>query len=291
MSVTNIYDYAPPRMSVSATGKTITRRLRAVCDNKLDGPVAIEAHADCPVFGETYAYYSESDTTFACTDINIDPRAGSDGNERYVFEITATYSNSVAGGGTGEDPEDPLDDDTVYEFSFAKYQVVAEKDIDDVPVMNGAEEKFDPPWMIDENRPIVLVTRNEASFNPSLAVEYQDTVNESAWAGVDAGVAKINAITARMATRGEIDYWVVTYEIEFRWNKWNPTKLLAQGFRYRKTDTDVPENYLDPATGEPPSTAILLNLDGTKLATGGDPVFHEFNFYREKDFSALNLGL
>lgn len=295
MSVTNIYDYAPPRMTVSATGKTIVRRLRAVCSDKLDDPIAVAAHADCPVYGETYAYYSASDTTFACTGISIDPRAGSDGNERYVFEITATYSNSATAGGTGEDPEDPLDDPPIYEFDGVKYQIPATADRDGEAVVNGADEAFDPPYMIDENRSLILITRNESSFSPAVQEAYQDTVNDAAWAGLDAGVAKINKISARMATRGEISYFVVTYEIEIKWQGWNPTGILAQGFKYRKVAGGQVENYLDPATGEPPASPILLALDGTKspdpLGDGALPYFHEFNFYREKDFSALNLGL
>lgn len=295
MSVTDIYDFAPPRLNKSATGTTVTRRLRAVCSDILDGVIAINAHADCPEIGDTYAYQSESDATLACTEVSIDPRADNSGNERYVFEITATYSNSVSSTGTGEDPENPLDDPATYEWSFNKYQVPATADRDGNGVVNGANESFDPPHMVDENRPVVVVTRNEASFSSAVAVEYQDTVNEFAWAGVDAGVAKINAITARSATLGTYSYYIVSYEIEFRWNGWNPTGILAQGYKYRKAASEPAQNYIDPSTGEPPSSPVLLALDGTlspdPLGDGALPYFHEFNFYREKDFSALNLGL
>jgi len=295
MSVTAIYYTTPPRLGKSSAGKEITLRLHAVCDDKMDGILTVEAHGDCPAIGEGYAYGSESDATIVCTDVKIDPRVDNSGYEgSKVFDITATYSNSVPSGGLGEDEEDPLDDPPEYEFTFNKYQIPAIADRDGEAVKNGADEMFDPPFMIDENRPVIIITRNEAAFNPSTAIAYQDTVNEHAWAGLDPGVAKINSISARTATRGEVTYAIVTYEIELRWNKWNPTKILAQGFRYRKSEGGPPQNYMDPATEEPPSNPVLLQVNGM-LSPPVDGVipafFHEFNFYRETDFSALNLGL
>jgi len=295
MSVTAIYYTTPPRLGKSSAGKEITLRLHAVCDDKMDGILTVEAHGDCPAIGEGYAYGSESDATIVCTDVKIDPRVDNSGYEgSKVFDITATYSNAVPSGGLGEDEEDPLDDPPEYEFRFNKYQVPALVDVDGNPVVTGADESFDPPYMIDENRPVVIITRNEASFNPAFAVEYQDAVNEDSWAGLDPGQAKMN-LYARTATRGSISYFIVTYEIECRWQGWNPTGILAQGFKYRKAASGQVENYIDPATGEPPSSPILLALDGTKspdpLGDGALPYFHEFTFYREKNFSALNLGL
>jgi hypothetical protein len=293
MSVTSITEDGLPELSDSLLGaKTVTRRWVAKCTLKTDGPLTVQAHADCPVKGSTYNFGTESDATLVCTDVRIVPRVDSHGLAMSkVFDVTATYSNDVDVASIGEDEEDPLDDPPVYEFTFNKYQVVAEKDLDDAPVMNGADEKFDPPWMIDENRPVIIITRNEASFNPAVAVEYQDSVNDDSWAGLDAGVAKISGISARNATRGETTYAIVTYEIELRWDKWNPAKILACGYKYRQQAGFGSFNYKDPATNESPSSPIMLKVDGTKLPAGDPNEYHEFNFYREKDFSALNLGL
>lgn len=297
MSVTAITEKEPPRLSDTLTGgATATRVLQAICDSKNDGPITIQAHASCPVKGSTYNYGSESSASLVCTGVSIDPVPGDDAYPfTKVWTIAATYSNSVDTASVGEDEEDPLDDPPSYEFSFAKYQVPALSDVDGNAVVTGADEEFDPPFLIDENRPIVTVTRNELSFSPSTAVEYQDAVNSDAFAGVDPGVAKMVGISARSATRGSVDYWVVTYEIEFRWDGWNPTGILAQGFKYRPAVGEQSQNYIDPATKQAPSSPILLNLDGTKaddpLGDGAVPVFHEFTFYREKTFGLLNLGL
>lgn len=297
MSVTAITEKAPPRLSDTLNGgKTVTRTLQAICSEKTDGPVTIQAHASCPAKGSTYSYGTESDSTLVCTGVSIDPVADDGGYEgSKVHQITATYSNSVDTGSLGDDEENPLDDPPVYEFTFNKYQIPALADRDGEAVVTGADEAFDPPFLIDENRPVVTVTRNEASFSAAVAVEYQDSVNDDAFAGCDPGVAKMCSISARSATRGSYNYVVVTYEIEFRWNGWNPTGLLAQGFKYRPAVGEQAQNYIDPATQQPPSTPILLNLDGTKaddpLGDGAEPVFHEFNFYREKTFGLLNLGL
>lgn len=296
MSVTAINIVAQPSLEEGADGITIPVRLEAKCSAVTDGVLAVRAHASCPKRGDAYSFGGESDSSLVCTNVSIVPKPDSFGLDRSkVYSITATYSNSVPSGGLGEDEEDPLDDPPIYEFDGVKYQIPATADRDGEAVVNGADEAFDPPYMIDENRSLILITRNEASFGPAVQEAYQDTVNDAAWAGLGAGVAKINKISARMATRGEISYFVVTYEIEIKWQGWNPTGILAQGFKYRKAAGGQVENYIDPATGEPPASPILLALDGTKspdpLGDGALPYFHEFNFYREKDFSALNLGL
>jgi hypothetical protein len=296
MSVTSITEDGLPELSDSLLGaKTVTRRWVAKCTLKTDGPLTVQAHADCPVKGSTYNFGTESDATLVCTDVRIAVRVDSHGLAMSkVFDVTATYSNDVDAASIGEDEEDPLDDPPEYEFTFQKYQVPAEYDRDGNAVVNGAGEKFDPPWMVDENRPVIIITRNEASFNPSTAINYQDTVNEHSWAGVDAGCAKINGISARNATRGEISYAIVTYEIELRWQGWNPTKILAQGYRYRKSEGGPPLEIIDEGTGIPPASPKLLQLNGmiSPPVDGVIPAFfHEYTFFRETDFSALNLGL
>lgn len=297
MSVTSLTEESPPDFRETTTGGiAITRTLIAKCTSRDDGPLAIRAHASCPVKGSSYTYGSESDSSIVCTGVSIaakpDLTSGFAGSK--VWIVSATYSNTVDSGSVGEDEEDPLDDPPVYEFSFAKYQIPALEDIDGEAIKNGADEAFDPPYLVDENRPIVTVTRNELSFSPAVAVEYQDAVNSDAFAGVDPGVAKIVGISARTATRGSVSYFVVTYEIEFRWQGWNPTRILAIGYRYRLNETGPSMNYVDPVTKQAPTTPILLQLNGLESppVDGVRPTFwHEFTFYREKTFGLLNLGL
>lgn len=309
MSVVEITELAPPEFSdVLASGATATRKLQAICDSVNDGPVTIRAHASCPKKGSTYTYKSESDPTLVCTSLNITPRADNNGfGGSKCFDITATYTNSVNTASAGEDEENPLDDPPVVEFSFTTFQRPAEFDLDGIAVATGAGEPFDPPWMMDEHRPIIIITRNEPTFSGTFAQEWQDAVNEDAFAGAEPGTAKLS-VSARKETRGEYTFWVVTYEIEFKWEKWIPTKLLARGYRYRKEAGKPAENYIDPKTNQQPSEPIWLKLDGTKYKTlndlkaennespvdGGDeiePYAHEFRFYRWKTFGDLFLDI
>lgn len=296
MSVTSIELCEQPRATETLQGGlSVYVSMRAVCTAVTDGVLAVRAHADCPRKGQAYSFAGESDASLVCTAVNIVPRADSQGlNRSKVYEVEAVYSNSVNIANIGEDEENPLDDLPQYEFTFAKYQIPAEYDVDGNPVVNGADEKFDPPCLMDENRPVVIVTRNEASFSAATAVEYQDAVNSDSFAGVTAGVAKIIGISARQATRGEFVYQIVTYEIEFRWNGWNPTKILAQGYRYRLSADGNSRQYIDPVTSGPPSAPLLLQLDGTESPPVDgirQPFFHEFNLYRAKPFGPLALGL
>lgn len=308
MSVVEISDIGAPQLSGGLNGITITRKLKAQVSSLDDGPVTVRAHASCPREGQAYSFRGESDSSFVCNAISIEAKSDSIGLERgLVYDVSATYSNTVNTGSLGEDEENPLDDPPSIEYSWTVYQRPALVDVDGNLVKNGADEAFDPPWMMDEHRPVVTITRNEASFSVGFATEYQDAVNEDAFGGSAAGTAKMS-VSARSATRGDYDYWIVTYEIEFKWEGWNPSGIPARGYRYRKSASAVPENYIDASTGQPPAEPIYLKLDGTKnkslneqLAENGDPpeeggdeifpYLHEFNFYRTKAFGPLNLGI
>lgn len=297
MSVTAITEKAPPRLSDTLNGgKTVTRTLQAICSEKTDGPVTIQAHASCPAKGSTYSYGTESDSTLVCTGVSIDPVADDGGYEgSKVHQITATYSNSVDTGSLGDDEENPLDDPAIIEWSSNTYQVPAIADRDGNALVNGANESFDPPHLLEEHRPVCIITRNEAAYNAAIANEYANAVNSDNFAGIEPGYAKMLPPRARRVTRGSYTYWEVVYEIEISKRQYNPTGILAQGFKYRPAAGDQEQNYIDPATNQPPSSPILLNLDGTKaddpLGDGALPVFHEFNFFPEKPFGVFNFGL
>lgn len=296
MSVLSIALAEQPQATETITGGlTVPVRLKAICSSVEDGVLAVRMHPNCPRIGSTYTFAGESSSELVCIGISIEPVADDKGLLRSkVYSVLATYSNQINVANLGEDEENPLDDPPQYEFTFAKYQIPAEYDRDGNPVINGADEKFDPPHLLDENRPIVIVTRNEIGFSAATAVEYQDAVNEDSFAGVAPGVAKMIGISARSATRGSYTYQVVTYEIEFNWKGWNPSKLLAQGYRYRLTEGGKSRQYIDPATNGPPSAPLLLQLNGTESppVDGVRPhFFHEFSFYREKPFGPLSLGL
>ncbi len=297
MSVTAITEKEPPRLADTTTGgKTVTRTLQALCDSKNDGPATVQAHASCPVKGSTYSYGSESDATLVCTGVSIEPVPGDDGYPfSKVWKIDATYSNQVDTASLGDDEDNPLDDPAVIEWSSSVYQVPAIVDRDGNALVNGANEAFDPPHLLEEHRPVCIITRNEATYNAAIANEYANAVNSDVFAGIQPGYAKMLPPRARRLTRGSYTYWEVVYEIEISKRQYNPTGILAQGFKYRPAAGDQEQNYIDPATNQPPSSPILLNLNGTKaddpLGNGALPVFHEFNFFPEKPFGVFNFGL
>lgn len=298
MSVVEISDIAAPQLSSSLTGgTTITRKLKAVVDSLDDGPLTIKLHASCPKEGQTYAFRDESDTTFVCNAVTIDPKSDSGGLERgLAYDVTVTYSNSVNSEAVGEDEENPLDDPPVVRFNRNTYQKPALVDKDGVAIVNGADESFDPPVMRTFHSPVLNIVRNEASFSPSAQYQLEDVVNSDAFAGAPAGHWKMSPPIAEKFTRGSYTYWRVEYEIEYSEQPWNPTGIMAQGYRYRKSAGGPSQVYLDPATNTPPSGPLLLKLDGTESPVSPVdgtrlPYFHEFNFYQEIPFSPFGFGV
>jgi hypothetical protein len=311
MAVIRIKDVSPPELnSTLQGGTTVSRQLIAVCSGHTDSVLSVAAHTDCPQKGDAYSYYADSASGLTCTGLSIRARSDNGGQATgKAFDIQATYSDNVSTGQLGDDADNPMDDPPSVEFDFTVRQRPALVDIDGKVVENGAGEPFDPPHMVDEYLPTVTITRNEPSISPSFVVEYNNTVNSDMFAGVDPGKAKM-FVTARKATRGEYEYWVVTYEIVFRDLPWNPTGLLAIGTKYRRAPHKNPEIYIDPKTNSQPASPIYLKLDGTRNLTLNEqriaaglpesdendsdahtPYVHEFNFYRSKAFGPLNLGV
>lgn len=109
-------------------------------------------------------------------------------------------------------------------YGFAQFSRVADKDIDDNPIVNSAGETFDPPLEQDDSRAVVLIKRNEASFYFARAIAYQDAVNTDAYSGAEPGTLKIARITADRKVHSVFGvYYEVTYEIHYRPDGWKST--------------------------------------------------------------------
>jgi hypothetical protein len=173
------------------------------------------------------------------------------------------------------------------EWSFAKYQRAALSDLNNNLVANSAGQRFDPPLMIDDSRPIVRITRNELYFDPALAIRYQDTINSDRFFGAEPRTAKLNIGPVVYQYQNGIQFWRVTYTIEFRFDNWK-LKVLDEG--YMEKDTDHPPD-LKPiiVQGEKVPSPYPLDGDGHK-GDPQDPQYLEFKVYREVPFAPLGLA-
>lgn len=203
-----------------------------------------------------------------------------------TFDVSVSYG--PAGGDSQVFPANPVDHPIKISWGFARYEKVVEEDTDGKAIVNSAGDYFDPPITTDDTRPVLKIVRNEATYDPILADNWKDRVNEDAWWIFKPGTVKAGEFTAELAYNPECGfYFVVSYEFEINPDGWK-RKVLDQGLRTLDPDTDKVAAILDDK-GQPVSSPVLLDGNGGKLASGDDPVFMEFEIYKTATFADLNF--
>jgi hypothetical protein len=266
--------------------RNYTRTFRVITDSMVDGPFQVTDIP--PPFPSIFSFYSDPaggiDLGAFCT--KITPRQT---DEPFVWIVTCEFSSKVDNpeqAQAGDTDKDPLTRPSVVKWSMAKFQRVLDRDVNDDPIVNSAGERFDPPIEIDDSRPVLSITRNEPTIDPANIVAYQDAVNTDTFFGCDPGTAKIDSIEAESAFENGTFYWKVSYTIHFRREGWD-VQPLDQG--YHHLIAGVPTVNRDPQSGNPYPAPRLLDGSGNLLGTGADPVFLDFEAYKEMPFAPLAL--
>src|SRR5579884_2127166 len=241
------------------------RVFRVVTSNSLDGALVAETAVD-PFNGTAIpnlfaSYIEPNGTTFDLTAIARKIDVVQDDSDPNTWLVTVSYSNRTDLPELGN--PNPLLRPSEIKWSFAQFQRIADVDIYGAAVVNSAGEAFDPPAEKDDSRPVLVVTRNEAGFDPGIAYLYRDAVNSDAFFGAPPGTAKIQAIEATRHYENNFFYWQVTYTIHFRPDGWN-LNLLDQGFNYLDTDGKT-KLLIRDKNGAAVSKAVPLNGVGASL--------------------------
>lgn len=219
-----------------------------------------------------------------------------DQDDPYFWVGVATYSNADL-------DVDPLARAPEIQIDFESYQRPFVRDISTgQAVVNTAGDPFDPPFMVDEDRMVIRITRNESEtdfpwnaqdeFIPSV---FNNTVNLTEFQGWNPGKVRLRLSAQKLKERGNF-YWRVTYLIqekiealevndEVTYVGWQPN-ILNRG--YRQLVGGVKKDIFG-IDGSKVSQPALLALDGTKLADGGTPTYVEANAYLTSEFNDLGL--
>lgn len=194
------------------------------------------------------------------------------------WKVTVTYGKM-----TDSDPN-PLNEPVDIQWSFEQFQKITDRDINGTAILNSAQDPFQEPVEIDDSRPVLTVTRNEASFNSALAYQYRDAVNSTYFYG-EAGTVKVSNISSTRQFDQQIGfYWKTTYAFHFNPMGWDKV-ILDQGFREKVAGKK--KNIL--VQGVPIQESTLLNGAGAKLNVGGNPVFRTFRVYPRLPFTVFNF--
>lgn len=263
--------------------RTYTRSWRVQCDSRRDGPVTARSAAGIPALGTSYEVTStEKDTGSYVQSITCRCESASANPDHAQWKVTASYGPYDATAWSQNPIEWPLK----LSWSWAQYERIIWADVDGNPILNSAGDPFSDPVTIDDSRPVLRVTRNEATFDPALVDLYRDKVNSGAFCGAPAGYVKMAAPTAELAFNPDAGgfYYVVTYEFHFNRDGWKKS-ILDQGFAEKVSGKLKPIMNQGQKVDEP----VPLNGSGARLPVGGTAVFLEFDVYEEADFSALGF--
>ena len=196
-------------------------------------------------------------------------------------------------GGAANSPptvvENPLLRPAKFAWSTARYPVVVERDKDGNLIANSAGKPFDPPITRDDIRPVLTVRKNLplAMIDANFIQAYVDSINQSAWFGFLAGTLLLKDFSAEDAHENGVWFWACTFVFEHKSDKWNPIKVLDQGFE-EAWPGEGWTTILD-LSGRPVTRPALLNGTGQELPEGGDPVFLDFDLGGEVEFGELGL--
>lgn len=185
--------------------------------------------------------------------------------------------------------QNPLAAPPKVSWSFASSNEPIDRDIFDRAVTNSARETYDPPISEDVDDILLRITRNEAGYNPMVALDYKNSINSDVFYGAAPGIAKLKNFSGDLQLGGPSEWYVINYEVQFRLDGWK-RRMLDQGFRTYDSATGEYTTIVD-SKGKALSEPTLLDGNGNKLpnASIDSPVFNVHETKRSLPFAPLML--
>jgi hypothetical protein len=131
-------------------------------------------------------------------------------------------------------------------------------------------------------------------YDPALAIDYQDAVNEDSFMGFTPGQVKVAGISASSRFENNVRFWEVTYEFEFSRDDWD-LHILDRGMTQKAgsiTGIPIYESHEDGTdTLYEISTPVNLNGSGGVLENSSptNVTFLPFEVYQRRPFAAFNF--
>jgi hypothetical protein len=290
--------------------RTSTRVFRVQCDQDHDEQYILNnAYLATP--DPVPVLFAVHPTSNAIRVRSIDPRPETSvGERRTSYIVTVSYDNEVPDD-EGDQEEDPLQRRIRYRLDWETYEKVLPRDLEGRPIENTVKDAFDPPLTEEEERPVLVVTRNEDAANlnsiVATAVLYRGAVNSDTVLGWPKGHVRLRRITmSDLKTENVQDttqeYYEVTYEFAFKEEDLPPAGkfeqidgsdpepwdrlVLNQGFSYYAT-----ANASESKVSIKGSSPRKIKSNGTLFAaTDTDPYYYRaFRTKRRMPFNALGL--
>ena len=297
MSIVNITEDDSVRTStVSRGGRQAYRRFTVLMSAPGDGPIQARRANGIPRVGQPHP----NDPFMFVEEVRCEPV----GSSRVLFQVDVTYATPRATGSlSANDQSSPLDDPPEIRWGAILTTEAIDRDLDGKPIVNSADEGFDPPVTTEVSDPVLYITRHQASFDPDTIRIYHNAVNTDTFYGAQPGRARMIDIRADLIQdhQSSFTYWRVSYVIQFRFDlpegvepekAWYK-RVLDQGFRTKSENTITGYRQYDAIlteAGIPVARPVALNGSGLRLQDNVPPEWREFRVLKSASFGPLNLG-
>lgn len=281
MSVIFKEEIGSGRKATNSKGmRSYSRQFRLETTSRSDGPYAVGSDANLPVIGAVHP----EDSGAWCISLSVENTEDWKG-----WTVTAEYSSER------ELSETPTSDPALITWNSEQFQRPAIVDQSGNAIVNSAGDPFDPPYMIDDSRRVVTVTKNLTTV-PTWILTYQDAVNSDTFTvdgvSVAVGKAKMQSVTvSEVQSRNGTSFRTVVFSIHLEKNGWLLEPLDA-GFRELTYAGDGLQNIRNPGDDELPAAPVPLDGAGRALTnpSPANAVYGSFTVYETKAFSSLPLS-
>lgn len=262
--------------------RTYTRLFWVVTDSAADGPQSVAGSGFVPFPFDVY---------IAGNDIDIGARAQSvtplqPTMDPTYWEVRVEYSSQAI-----QEIQNPLARPTDIAWGFQVYQKAIIKDINGNPIVNKANKQFDPVPEIDDCRPTLTFTKNLATFDPSLAYSYVNSINATAWYGGASQTWKCMNIASSQQIENGVYFYPTTFEFQYHYETWK-LFILNAGIDQLSGGKHEPCTYqTGPFSGQPVTEPVPLDNNGAQITspTFSNMVILSFDVYRQQEFNNLSL--
>lgn len=257
--------------------KTYSRAYRFKASSQSDDEASLLSHVSAPQYGSVHP----NDAGAWC---NSRQARSTSGWVDWTLYIKWSSQRQLA--------VDPTTEPAIITVSTEQFQKVADRDLDGYSICNSAGDPFDPPYMMDDSRRVITVSKNMPG-HPSWLLSYADVVNTDAFSvkgGFYAiGQGKVQRVSiGEQQIRNGVQFVVVSLDIHLQRDGWLLRPLDA-GFREISAAGRI--NILNTIDFQQPTAPVPLNGSGVAIAnpTTLNAIYRSFTVYKKLPFSALPL--
>lgn len=256
--------------------------------DKTDGAAIVYRYA-CNTYSPTlkphFGVYP-SDAFMKSVSIEVEPLT------ELTFDVTVNYQSYYL---AAQDTPDPEQYAPEVNWASVVYTDTIDRDVRGKALVNAAGQLYENRT-IEVCDPVCTVTRKEKNFSADTIRNYHGTVNLATFAGAPPYCARITDIRARRMEPPLIEYWTVTYQIQFKMapdpitGVYNGWKLRLPNVGLYVKDSTGKITRLRDAQGVEFNEPQPLNPTGTsRLPDWANTEWYLFDIYRAVDWAPLGL--